>query len=229
MDAREHDGQEPKTRFHRKTFDRIDPERREMILRVAISEFASKGYAATGINELARKAGISIGSLYSYFASKEDLFLAVIDIGSATLVKELSDVDPSAGFFACFEALLWKARAAADRYPELDQIYLDSTTQGMASLAARLSNRLEAVTADLYRSMFAAGKASGEIRQDVDAGYAAFCLDNLVVMFQFAYSGDYYRDRMRIMAGLADDEPVDDARLVSLIVDMARRSFGARP
>ncbi|HPG87271.1 MAG TPA: helix-turn-helix domain-containing protein, partial [Spirochaetales bacterium] len=60
-------------KFHRKTFDRIDPERRAMILRVAMAEFASKGYSATGINELSRKAGISIGSLYSYFASKEDL------------------------------------------------------------------------------------------------------------------------------------------------------------
>ncbi len=226
MHAGDHDDKASKNSFHRKTFDRIDPERRETILRAALSEFASKGYSATGINELARKAGISIGSLYSYFASKEDLFLAIVDIGSAALVRELSDVDPSTGFFTCLEALLWKARAAADRYPELDQIYLDSTTQGMASLAARLSNRLEAVTAELYRAMFAAGKASGEIRPDVDGAYAAFCLDNLVLMFQFAYSGDYYRNRMRIMTGLADDEPVDDTRLVALILDIARRAFG---
>ena len=198
-----------------------------MILRVALAEFAAKGYSATGINELARKAGISIGSLYSYFASKEDLFLAVIDMGSETLARELADIDVSSGFFSCFEALLWKARAAADRYPELNQIYLDSTTQGMSALAARLSNRLEAVTADLYRRMFEAGKASGEVRADVDSGLAAFCLDNLIVMLQFAYSGDYYRDRMRIMAGLAADEPVDDERLVACMVDIARRSFGA--
>lgn len=200
-----------------------------MILRVAMAEFAAKGFSATGINELARKAGISIGSLYSYFASKEDLFLAVIDIGSETLGREISEIDPAAGFFASFESLLWKARAAADRYPELNQIYLDSTTQGMSSLAARLSNRLEAVTAELYRRMFEAGKASGEIRPDVDSGLAAFCLDNLVVMFQFAYSGDYYKDRMRIMTGLSDGEDIDDGRLVACIVDMARRSFGARP
>ena len=214
-------------KFHRKTFDRIDPERRAMILRVAMEEFAAKGYAATGINTLARKAGISIGSLYSYFASKEDLFLAVVDLGSEALATELGGIDVSQGFFACYEALLWKARKAADLYPELNQIYLDSTTQGMSALAARLSNRLEAVTADLYRRMFEAGKASGEIRPDVDSGFGAFCMDNLLVMFQFAYSGDYYRDRLRIMAGLGDDEPIEDARLVAFIVDMVRRSLGA--
>ncbi|PKL24879.1 MAG: AcrR family transcriptional regulator [Spirochaetae bacterium HGW-Spirochaetae-3] len=221
-------GEDGKGKFHRKTFDRIDPERRATILRVAVAEFAAKGYSATGINDLARKAGISIGSLYSYFASKEDLFLAVIDTGSETLAKELSDVDPSYGFFSCLESLLRKARAAADRYPELNQIYLDSTTQGLASLAARLSNRLEAVTADLYRRMFDAGKASGELRPGVDPGYAAFCVDNLIVMFQFSYSSDYYRDRMRIMLGLTDDEAVDDERLIACIVGMARDSFGAR-
>lgn len=214
-------------KFHRKTFDRIDPERRSMILRVAMEEFAANGYSATGINSLARKAGISIGSLYSYFASKEDLFLAVVDLGSEALASELAGIDVSQGFFACYESLLWKARKAADLYPELNQIYLDSTTQGMSALAARLSNRLEAVTADLYHRMFQAGKASGEIRPDVDAGFGSFCLDNLLVMFQFAYSGNYYRDRLRIMAGLGDDEPIDDARLVGFIMDMVRRSFGS--
>lgn len=222
-------GGDGKEKFHRKTFDRIDPERRATILRVAVSEFAAKGYSATGINELARKAGVSIGSLYSYFASKEDLYLAVIDTGSDTLARELADIDPASGFFTCLESLLRKARAAADRYPELNQIYLDSTTQGLSALAARLSNRLEAVTADLYRRMFDAGKASGELRADVDPGYAAFCVDNLIVMFQFSYSSDYYRDRMRIMLGLGDEEAVDDERLIACIVGMARDSFGARP
>jgi len=214
-------------KFHRKTFDRIDPERRAMILRVAMTEFASKGFAATGINDLARKAGISIGSLYSYFASKEDLFLAVIDMGSDTLERELSEIDPSAGFFTCLEALIRKARHAADRYPELNQIYLDSTTQGLSALAARLSNRLEAVTAKLYRRLFAAGQASGELRQDIDPGYAAFCLDNLIVMLQFSYSSDYYRDRMRIMVGVGDGEEVDEDKLVSCVLAMARGAFGA--
>jgi AcrR family transcriptional regulator len=221
------EGTEGKVRFHSKTFDRIDPERKATILRVAMTEFAAKGYAATGINDLARKAGISIGSLYSYFASKQDLFLAVIDMGSDLLKRELDEIDLSAGFFACYEALLWKARNAADLFPELNQIYLDSTTQGMSQLAARLSNRLEAVTAELYRKMFDAGIASGELRADVDSGYAAFCLDNLLVMFQFAYSSDYYRDRLRLMATLRDDEAVDDARLVACIIDMAKRAFGA--
>ena len=41
------------------------------------------GDYATNINTMAEKANISIGSMYSYFASKEDLFLAIVDEGLA--------------------------------------------------------------------------------------------------------------------------------------------------
>jgi len=40
--------------------------------------FARKGIAATGVTEIAREAGISLGLLYHYYASKEDLFAALV-------------------------------------------------------------------------------------------------------------------------------------------------------
>lgn len=217
---------EGKAAFHSKAFERIDPARRETILRVATAEFAAKGYAATGINQLAKAAGVSIGSLYSYFASKEDLFLAIVDQIRALLSSELDKVDDSAGFFACYESLIRLARDSAGRYPELNQIYLDSTTQGNAGIAARLSDSIEAVTGVFYRRIIEAGKARGELRPELDAGVAAFCLDNLLVLFQFSFSSDYYRERLRVMVGLGPDEAVDDERIIRFILDMARRAFG---
>jgi AcrR family transcriptional regulator len=36
------------------------------------------GYAQTSTNEIAHRAGVSIGSLYQYFADKEDVFRAIV-------------------------------------------------------------------------------------------------------------------------------------------------------
>ena len=54
-------------------------ERREAILKVARAAFLSDGYAATSMSAIAAKVGGSKATLYYYFPSKEELFLAVID------------------------------------------------------------------------------------------------------------------------------------------------------
>lgn len=48
------------------------------LLAAALALFVEKGYAATRAEEVARRAGVSKGTLFLYFASKEELFKAVV-------------------------------------------------------------------------------------------------------------------------------------------------------
>jgi TetR/AcrR family transcriptional regulator len=48
------------------------------LLAAALDLFVEKGYAATRVEEVARRAGVSKGTLFLYFASKEELFKAVV-------------------------------------------------------------------------------------------------------------------------------------------------------
>lgn len=52
--------------------------RPEEILEAALELFAEKGYASTRMDDVAKKAGISKGTLYLYFNNKEDIFHSVI-------------------------------------------------------------------------------------------------------------------------------------------------------
>ncbi|WP_376747963.1 TetR/AcrR family transcriptional regulator [Pantoea vagans] len=47
------------------------------IIDAATGVFAEKGYAGTNLDEVARRARIAKGTLYLYFETKEDLFIAV--------------------------------------------------------------------------------------------------------------------------------------------------------
>ena len=62
---------------HKPTFDNIPEEKRQRILKVATNEFASYGFENTSIERIAKKADISVGSIYRYFDSKEDMFITV--------------------------------------------------------------------------------------------------------------------------------------------------------
>lgn len=163
------DNMEAATKFHKSTFEKITEDRRQKVLDVAVSEFASNGYNATNINVIAKKAGISIGSMYSYFASKEDLFLTIVERGFHLLENALQEIHTEEGdCFQIFERLLRVTRDYALTYPEMNQIYLDATTQGLSSLSGRLSRKMESITAQIYREVLGRFKAQGLIRSDAD-------------------------------------------------------------
>jgi TetR/AcrR family transcriptional regulator, mexJK operon transcriptional repressor len=54
-------------------------DKREEVLDIASETFLVKGFDGTSINVMAKEAGISKESIYRYFGSKEDLFLAVVE------------------------------------------------------------------------------------------------------------------------------------------------------
>lgn len=63
----------PQPKFRRRKADRPAE-----IVQGAMAVFAEKGFAATRLDDIAARAGVSKGALYLYFATKEDLFRAVV-------------------------------------------------------------------------------------------------------------------------------------------------------
>jgi AcrR family transcriptional regulator len=62
--------------------------RPQELLAAALELFVEKGYAATRTEEVAQHAGVSKGTLYLYYPSKEDLFKAVVRQNLSTLIAE---------------------------------------------------------------------------------------------------------------------------------------------
>jgi AcrR family transcriptional regulator len=58
------------------------------LLSAALALFVERGYAATKLDDVAAKAGVSKGTLYLYFDSKEALFKAVIEQGILPMLDE---------------------------------------------------------------------------------------------------------------------------------------------
>lgn len=56
-------------------------QRKEQILQIALDEFVNKGYFGTSTREIAKIAGISSGLMFHYFASKQELYEFLIEVG----------------------------------------------------------------------------------------------------------------------------------------------------
>lgn len=67
----------------------ITEQRQKQILKAALEAFASKGYTAATIPAIAKSAGIAAGTIYLYYPSKRDLFIAVIE---SLMIAPLSNI-----------------------------------------------------------------------------------------------------------------------------------------
>jgi AcrR family transcriptional regulator len=78
--------------------ERLTPEKRRAMTRAhllaaAAEVFAERGYHAATLDQIADAAGFSKGAVYSNFASKDELFLALIQERSKSIVQEYFQID----------------------------------------------------------------------------------------------------------------------------------------
>jgi AcrR family transcriptional regulator len=145
------------------------------IVDAALEVFAERGFSAARLDDVAARAGISKGTLYLYFPSKEELFKAVV---RQALLPNLARVErllrehpgPAAAqvelMIGQIGALLQNTRigaipkliiAESGNFPELARFYLEEVIQRGLGLFATVLER---------------GIASGELRA-VDVGHGA--------------------------------------------------------
>ncbi len=205
-------------------FEKIAAEKQTRILDAGTAEFAARGFPGANINTIAKKAGISIGAMYNYFGSKDDLFLTIIDRAHAILEKVIGEVERAdTDIFESIEKLLRAAQTYTKLYPELTQIYLDMTSEGLSHLSRQLSGQMETISSRFYQALIAKAAEDGNIDSGIDVRVASFCLDNLIMMIQYSYASDYFKERMKIFIG--PDACQDDERIIQGMMHFIRGAF----
>jgi AcrR family transcriptional regulator len=182
-------------------FQRIPEEKRLRVLHAAIDEFAEFGYEHANTNRIARNAGVSVGSLFKYFDSKEDLFLSTVKFGSAELknaLRSLAGGAESPDIFDQVERVLRTVQQHSRQNVGLIRLYNEMTAHGASALVLQEVDWIESFTAALYAQLIERAKADGVIRPDCDARMFAFLLDNLFMSLQFSYTCGYYMERFKV-------------------------------
>ena len=171
--------------------------KRTDITTAAALVFAEKGFQGASVSDIAEAAGVSKGSLYSYFNNKEDLFYATFQAYQAELLQQCQEAitaAPSAS--AKIHALLTLTMASLRDNIALFPLTLELWAAASSGAAReRFAEVMESVYQEFRQLMTAlieAGKADGEFTQDVDANAMAAWLvgglDGLMLQFWFDQS-----------------------------------------
>lgn len=189
-------------KHHKSTFDNIPYEKRMRILEVATKEFAKKGYHEASVSVIAKKSDISVGAVYKYFDSKQDLFLTIADYSISrmeNLLLGLAKADEDV--LIKVEKILREIISASREQGLLIKLYNSMTAINDKALARQFATEMESMTSRIYIEAIREGQKNGEIRADIDPTVAAYLIDNLFMTLQFSYAGDYYEERFKIFCG----------------------------
>jgi AcrR family transcriptional regulator len=104
--------------------------RREEILTVATEVFAEKTFRSTDVQEIADRVGVGKGTVYRYFPSKEELFLATVSRGMERLRTALDPMlDSRSAPLERLEGLTRSFLVFFDAHPELVELLVQERAE----------------------------------------------------------------------------------------------------
>lgn len=146
------------------------------LLDAALALFVEKGYAATRVEEVAARAGVSKGTLFLYFDSKEELFKAVVHENLAGRFVEWNEEferfegDSAAMLRTCLSA--WWERIGATPASGITKLMV-SESHNFPELARYYQNEVMVPGQALIRRILQRGVDRGEFRVN-DMDYAIY-------------------------------------------------------
>jgi AcrR family transcriptional regulator len=153
-----------------------EQQRRDQILNAAQACFARQGYHATAMDDVVRESGLSVGAIYTYFPSKEDLFLALADARAEQTLAYMDDLFRRPGPMAdkCRAAVEFFFQHLSDEFVPLARMGVEFLNEAAKSdrLKEAQQRRFETVR-QFYCWLLRELQRQGQIRPDLDMAATA--------------------------------------------------------
>ncbi len=193
--------------FHKSTFDKISREKRDKIIRVATEELATKGLENAKMGNIATRLDISYGSMYSYFATKDDLIHTIIQAGvrmQRETMEPERDIDNTLDMI---RHILRKSITVAQENPEMISIWCELSFQYNERFSLHVIE-LEKEGILQWKKILNRGSARGDISDTIDLDSAAYVLDSITANLMRAQISDHEKKKLSIHYGASGSEDI---------------------
>jgi AcrR family transcriptional regulator len=154
----------------KRTFNRLDDDKKERVMRAAIEEFQARGFESAKIEVIAQNAGVAKGSIYQYFDDKKELFLYSVT-WALEYFMEIIDRQTPLKDMDVYDYFLSGSRERFEllkREPLLVAFSMDIFSGKFGSLAQEANRELYRIGEEYELRLIRNGKKRGTIRDDLD-------------------------------------------------------------
>lgn len=163
--------------------------RKQKILSAAAEVFGEKGYSETTIDDIGKRAGVSKGGIYTYFATKEAIFLEIAEQRFVIRSEMIHNLDPGLSVSEQVNCYMrWLLESLSDeRVINRSRFSYEfwTTISRQADKAHLATNRYVKFAADLSE-LVQMGIDRGEFRADLKVDMAVYnllsCMDGIGYM-----------------------------------------------
>ncbi|HSJ59506.1 MAG TPA: TetR/AcrR family transcriptional regulator [Anaerolineae bacterium] len=154
-----------------RTFRRLDPERQEAVIVAILDEAAEKGAAAFNVKDVAERAGVSVGALYTYFPNREAMLSFAVALSVHFVGDSFQAFRPYLLEMPLREALVAYLMGGVEWsqvYVGLLRLFARAAYHGDPELAESLVRPVATVLREMVRDVLNAAAERGELREGVD-------------------------------------------------------------
>ena len=112
---------------------------------------------------------------------------------------------------------------SAKEFGNYNVLYHEITSGSCRKYAPVFAQEIEEISSRAYATFIRQAQEAGDVRRDMDPRMFAFFFDSLLMMLQFSYCCDYYRERFKIYCG--EDALTDDERVVRELLKFFESAF----
>lgn len=159
----------------------MEAAKEKRILSAAQDLFGQHGFKRVAIDEIARKAGVSKGTVYNFAENKDDLFFKVVEEELAAWVHECgSRIDESKpADNMLLESGLYSFNYL-DTKPVLKQLLIEDIDYSLNMWVEKLDH-IRKMCAKNCARVLAIGQEQGRFRRDLDVNGAALVLNDIMI------------------------------------------------
>lgn len=183
-------------------YKKLSDEQKKLLINCGIKEFADKGLAGASLSKIAKNANLSVGVIYKYYEDKNALFLACVHYGLEMLSDLLTQVvSHEDDFELCVKEIVNTVISTSIDGNEINRMYNTISSREADIFAKELAQEIEGVSAKVYKELFEKAAFEGKLNKNLDPAYFAFFFDSILMMVQFSFSCDYYKERLKLYCG----------------------------
>jgi TetR/AcrR family fatty acid metabolism transcriptional regulator len=147
-------------------------DKRQRIINAAVKVFAEKGFFNAKVSEIARESGVANGTIYLYFANKDDILISLFEQEMKRIIGRMkAEVEREPDPLRKIEKFAMMHLSLIEEHKELAEV-LQVELRQSSKFMKEYRNRRFAEYVNLISGIIRKGQESGLVRSDVMPGIA---------------------------------------------------------
>ena len=209
-----------------RTFRRLDPERQHAVLIAILAEAFEKGPQSVNIKQIAKRAEVSVGSLYTYFHNRDGLIDFAIELCARWMNDTMAEFRPYLVQMPLRQGLMAYISGGVEwgqLQSGLTQFFLKAAFHGDEELGDKFVRPIAETLIEIVREMLDAAIKRGEVREDIDLEATTRVIHVLTIALGDSQMMPYLNNYFQVNT---KDFPIE--RVMSAMIDLVLEGIAPR-